>query len=121
MADSTKLLCLNCFVDGDPPDQTFPVEVPTTKSVGILKDLIKEKKSLRLKHVDASDLILNQVSLPVDDGLGEKLKRVELTPLNPVLPLLQAFRRVEVGHLHIVIQAPINGETPLVFSRRRSH
>jgi len=69
-SDPAQLLLLNCFILGDKPstsfkpNETFPVEVQKTKNVGILKDLIKEKKSHRLKHVDASDLILSQVSLP---------------------------------------------------------
>jgi hypothetical protein len=46
----------------------------------------------------------------VDDGLGENIKSVELTPLNPVLPLSQVFHRVEENRLHIVVQAPPQGE-----------
>jgi hypothetical protein len=73
--------------------------------------MIKEERAHCLKHVDASDLILSQVFLPLDDGLGEDLKSVELTSLNPILPLSQAFPRVEEKHLHVVFQAPTNGET----------
>ena len=56
-SDPAQLLLLNCFILGDKPstsfkpNETFPVEVQKTKNVGILKDLIKEKKSHRLKHV----------------------------------------------------------------------
>jgi hypothetical protein len=52
----TQHLCLNCFVDGDLPNHTFPVEILKSKNVGILKDLIKEKKAPYLDHVAASDL-----------------------------------------------------------------
>jgi len=93
----------------------FPVEVLKTKSVGILKKMIKEERSHRLKHADASDLILTQVSLPVDDGLGESLKDVELTPLNPILPLSQVFHRIEENRLHVVVQAPPKGKPISVF------
>jgi len=115
-SDPAQLLLLNCFILSDKPNvtfepnETFPIEVLKTKNVGILKDLIKEKKAHRLKHVDASDLILSQVSLTVDGGVGEILRSVEFTPLNPVLPLSQVFPRVEEKHLHIVVQAPTNGE-----------
>jgi hypothetical protein len=107
---------LNCFVLSDKPNETlkpnetFPIKIQKTENVGILKDLIKEKKAHRLKHVDASDLILSQVSLPVDNGLGENLRTMEFTPLNPVLPLTQVFPRVEEKHLHIIVQAPTNSE-----------
>jgi hypothetical protein len=50
MLPNSTQFCLNCFVEGDQLDQTFPVEVLKTKNVGILKDLIKQKK--------ASDLCL---------------------------------------------------------------
>jgi hypothetical protein len=107
---------LNCFILGDKPNETvkpnetFPVEVLKTKTIGILKKMIKEEKAHRLKHVDASDLILTKVSLSVDDHLGENLKGVELTPLNPVLPLSQVFPRVEENRLHLVVHAPHQGE-----------
>jgi hypothetical protein len=72
--------------------------------------MIKEEKAHRLKHVDASDLILTKVSLSVDDGLGENLKSIALTPLNPVLLLSQVFPRVEENRLHVVVQAPPQGK-----------
>ena len=90
-------------------NETFTVEVPKTKNVSILKKIIKEEKSHRLKHADASDLILSQVSLPVDDDLEENLKQVDHIPLNPILPLSQVFPRVETKRLHIVVQAPPKG------------
>ncbi|KIL56169.1 hypothetical protein M378DRAFT_201035 [Amanita muscaria Koide BX008] len=62
--DPTQFLSLNCFVlrVDEKPNQIFTVEIPKTKNVSILKDLIKKKKSRRLDHVDASDLILSQVT-----------------------------------------------------------
>jgi hypothetical protein len=88
----------------------FTVEIEKTKNVSILKDLIKEKKARLLSHVDASDLELTQVSLPVNDDLEGSLKKVEIVPLAPLLPLSQVFPHVEQNRLHIVVQAPTNGE-----------
>jgi hypothetical protein len=113
-SDPVQLLSLKCFLLGEKPHETFPVEVLKTKNVGILKGLIKEKNSHRLKHVDASDLILTQVSLAMDDGLGEFLKGIELTPLNPILSLSQALPHVEENRLRIVVQAPSKGKIILV-------
>src|SRR6266581_6626654 len=59
-------LSLNCFVLGGDSSEVFTVEILKTKNVSILKDLIKDKQPRRLNHVDASELILSQVSLPVD-------------------------------------------------------
>jgi hypothetical protein len=58
----TQLLCLNCFVDGDLPNHTCPVEILKSKNVGILKKVIKEERSHRFENVDASDLDLFLVS-----------------------------------------------------------
>ena len=86
-----------------------------SKSVNVLKDLIKKERSHRLNHVDAADLLLSQVSLLVDNDLKEGLKNVDLTPLMPLLPVSQAFPRVEENRLHIIVQAPTNGEAISVF------
>ncbi|KAM6503046.1 hypothetical protein JOM56_003023, partial [Amanita muscaria] len=104
--DPTQFLSLNCFVlrVDEKPNQIFTVEIPKTKNVSILKDLIKKKKSRRLDHVNASDLILSQVSLPVGDNLEESLKNVNLAPLKPLLPLSQVFPRVEANRLHVIVQ-----------------
>jgi len=113
--DPTQLFSLNCFVLGGDSSEVFTVEILKTKNVSILKDLIKEKQSHRLNHVDASELILNQVSLPVDDGLEERLKQVDLAPLKPLLPLSQVFPHVEENCLHIVVQAPTTSEPISLF------
>jgi len=110
VVDPAQLLSLNCFVLGDKPNEMFTVKVPKTDNVSILKKMIKEEKSPDLDHISASKLILTQVSLAVDDGLGEILKGIELTPLNPVLPLSQVFPRVEENHLHVIVQAPSKGK-----------
>ena len=90
--DSTQLLSLNCFILGDDLDRTFTVEIPKTKNVSILKDLIKKKKAPHLDHVAASDLDLWQVSFPIDNlhskkppTVGPKLRSNKL--LSDAFPL----------------------------------
>jgi hypothetical protein len=56
-------LSLNCFILGGDLSEVFMVE---TKNVGILKDLIKEKQSCHLNHVNALGLTIWKVSLPMD-------------------------------------------------------
>ena len=114
-----QLLSLNCFIlpiDGKPnPNQIFTVEILESKNVSILKRLIKEEQPHRLNHVDASELILSQVSLLVDNDLEESLKNVDLTPLKPLLPVSQVFPRVEENRLQVTVQVPTNGEPISVF------
>jgi hypothetical protein len=119
--DPTQLFSLNCFVlrVDERPNQIFTVKIPRSENVSILKDLIKEKQSPRLNHVVASELILSQVSLPVDDDLEESLKHVDLVPLKPLLQLSRVFPRVEENRLHIVVQAPTTGEPRFGLSSRR--
>ena len=74
----------------DDSSKVFVVEILKSKNVSILKDLMKEKRSHRLNHVAASELILSQVSLPVDNDLEKSLKNVDLTPLMPFLQLSQS-------------------------------
>jgi hypothetical protein len=113
--DPTQLLSLNCFVLGDDLLKVFTVEILKTDNVSLLRDVIKEKQSPRLNHVDASKLILSQVSLPVNGDLDKSLNNVDLAPLEPLLPLSQVFPLVEVNCLHVVVQAPTNGESISVF------
>jgi hypothetical protein len=119
LLDPTQLLSLNCFVLGDDLKKVFTVKINKTENVSILKDLIKEKKAPHLDHVDASDLNLWNVSISMDDDVDERLKNVNnLEPLKPLLPLSQVFSRVEESHLHILIQAPTNGELIWAVLRR---
>jgi hypothetical protein len=105
--DAIQLLSLNCLVLGDDLKKVFTVKIPKTKNVSILKDLIKEKKALRLNHVDASDLDLFQVK---DGDVDAILQNTNLEPLDPLLPLWQVFLCVEKNHLHIVVRTPSDGE-----------
>ncbi len=58
---------LNCLLlSEDPKRHVFTVEIPETKNVSILKELIKAKKARHLSQLDASDLILWKVRLPPD-------------------------------------------------------
>jgi hypothetical protein len=104
----TQLLCLNCFVDGDQPNQTFTVEVPKTKNVSILKDLIKEKKAPHLDHVAASDLDLFLVSKSfLIDDLASKQPPSNGSPLRPNKRLSSLFAGdLSDDDLHILVKAP---------------
>ena len=66
-------LQLSCLVLGDDSSQMFKVWIPETADVGDLKKLIKQEKANTFRNVDANDLNLHDVSLPIDDKLDEKL------------------------------------------------
>lgn len=108
---TSELLSLNYLLGDDlPASQIFTVEVGKTKTVGFLKDLIKEKQSHRLRHVDASDLTVWKVSLPVDaitpehtvDDIVEGCQE-----LRSVKKIASIFSEALVDeHVHILVRAP---------------
>ena len=61
--EAIRLISLNCLVLGDDPKRGFTVEIENTKSVSILRDLIKQKKSPSLNYIAASDLDLWKVDI----------------------------------------------------------
>jgi hypothetical protein len=48
-----SVITLNCWVLSDDPDRVFPAEIDREKSVGALKDVIKDKKQQILHGIDA--------------------------------------------------------------------
>ncbi|KAG1894527.1 uncharacterized protein F5891DRAFT_893524, partial [Suillus fuscotomentosus] len=61
-AVSSEPLHLNCIVLGDDPSHIFPINIAQTRTVGDLKDMIKDKKKRYFDHVDADSLKLWKVS-----------------------------------------------------------
>jgi len=102
-------LSLNCLVLGDDPKKWFTVEIDHNKNISILKGMIKGEKANLFKGVDASDLELFQVSIPIDDD-AYQLNESNREPLKSPLPLLQLFHRVEPNHLHVLVQVPKHSE-----------
>jgi hypothetical protein len=57
-----QLITLHCWVLSDGPDRVFPVEIDQEKSVGALKDAIKDKKKPAFDHIPADALDLWKVT-----------------------------------------------------------
>jgi hypothetical protein len=104
-----ELLSLNCVVLYD-WKKKFTVEIPKTKNVSILKDMIKEKNPHTLDRVDAKDLELFQVSIPEGDDAEETFRKVDRQPLNYLSLVSELFPVVERNCLHIVVQVRGKGE-----------
>jgi hypothetical protein len=111
---SARTLELNCLVLGNDPS-IFTVEIASSKTVSILKDMIKEKKQNEFKDVDADTLILWKVSIPDNDNLKQHLNTLELNESSELLRrstsrLLNVFKgELEEEHVHIVVQPPPTG------------
>lgn len=107
------LLELNCLVLGESHNEVFPVEIAPTKSVGSLKEVIKQKTIRLFNHIDAKDLRLWKVSEVVDDNLENNLETANLPgqrTLSTIDKLSQVFDLPVGDHLHIVVGRPAGGE-----------
>ena len=81
-----------------------------TESVGTLKRSIRDDNPESFRDVDARSLDLWKVSIPVNDGFKENVRKVELRDedaLSPVDRLSKVFSgQPEDGDLHIIVRSP---------------
>ena len=108
-------ITLNCLVNGESTNNVFPVDIDTgeNKLVGNLKEFIKEKKRNAFRSVDASDLTLWKVNIPVDDEEAladlalEDNEEEGVQKLNPTWKIRKAFPdEPKEKHVHIIIKRP---------------
>ena len=106
----SSTLNLNCLVLGDDASRVFPVEIANSKTVGDLRDAIKDKKRPAFDHVPADTLVLWKVSILVNRSLTQNLSNRTLgdeSSLLPVDELSEVFLNSPAQrHLHIVVSAP---------------
>jgi hypothetical protein len=109
-SEAQEVLVLNCFVLGDGINNTFPVEIARTKSVGILKEAIKTKKSPKFDYIPADQLVLWRVDITCDRSLQETIHDLGLTDegcLLPVKRLSDSFVHLpDPENVHIVMRRP---------------
>ena len=95
---------------GDDASHIFPVEIVDSKTVGDLRDAIKDKKRPTFDHVPADTLVLWKVSILVNRSLTENLSNRTLGNESSLLPmdeLSEVFSDSPAQrHLHIVVSAP---------------
>jgi hypothetical protein len=98
-------LSLNCCILGDA--RTFTVKIEKTDNVNILKKRIKEEKAFFFNGVDASDLEVWQVNIPVHGNFMETFEvfNPDGEPLSELDTLAEIFLdQLHAKHLHIVVQ-----------------
>ena len=104
------MLNLLCYVRGDKSQQTFEVEIDEAKSVGTLKEYIKEKNKPRFDHIPAFLLDLWNKPVPINSILKGTVDALQLVVddslysqeiLSDVLP-----SRLEKGTVYIIIDRP---------------
>ena len=112
---------LSCLVVGENPyENAFPVDINTNKvkTVGHLKDAIKEKLHPKFENVTANDIKLWKVDISPEENekldlvntklnvnIKEELGGVELLPLSKISKYFPSQPADE--HIHIIVQRPV--------------
>ena len=108
---------LNCFVHGATPaaDRIFPVVIARSRTVGTLKELIKQRKHPEFADLAADNLTLWGVSIPLDNNADNALKQLvlrdnEAKGIQKLLPAkrLSSYFSEELAeeHVHVIVQPP---------------
>ena len=69
---------IHCLVVGEDAANVFPVKISKSETVGILKEMIKEKKKPQFDDFAADTLVLWKVSIPDNDNLQQNLDTLNL-------------------------------------------
>ncbi|KAG9071583.1 hypothetical protein KI688_005796 [Linnemannia hyalina] len=103
---------LFCLVEGEATSNAFPVEIGSTKTIGDLKELIKTEKTNVFSDVDADQLTLWRVSIPITDEDDEVLivlnsfdEKKKLGPANRLSKVFPEDPPEET--IHIIVQHPL--------------
>ncbi|KAG1832011.1 hypothetical protein EV424DRAFT_78649 [Suillus variegatus] len=95
---SSTILELNCWLLDDSPKHIFPVNIESARTVGHLKDAIKDRARNRFGDIDAFVLHLWKVNININDvdlldtiRDQDSVKGGEL--LNPMVRLRKVFKR----------------------------
>ncbi|KAG0259089.1 hypothetical protein BGZ95_004795 [Linnemannia exigua] len=106
-------LTLLCLVDGEATSQVFPLTIPSSETVGELRKLIKAENAVDFTDVDAKNLTLWRVSIPIiedNDELPVLLNNVpdkERKKLGPATRLSKVFPEdLPEDTVHVIIQRP---------------
>ncbi|KAF9420892.1 hypothetical protein BGZ76_004035 [Entomortierella beljakovae] len=109
-----KQLIVFCLVDGEAALNAFSIEIDSTKTVDSLRDAIKAKKSNQFSEVDADQLALYHVNIPIavndDDEEGtpillDNISKPDINKLVATNKLTDVFHAtLPDNSIHIIIR-----------------
>lgn len=109
-----KSLHMFCLVDGDPISKAFPLAILSTETVGQLRNTIHLSKPIWFKDLEAEDLLLWSVSIPVVPAnknrpilLNEFDSAKELDPTDDVADVFSDTPPKKT--IHTIVQRPLPG------------
>ncbi|KAF8953043.1 hypothetical protein BGZ46_003310, partial [Entomortierella lignicola] len=110
----TQKIKLFCVLDGD--STAFPLNLASDDTIGDLKDSIHKKKSNALEGIDASDLLLWQVSIPIGSDEEEdkpiyledyKDEAKRIGPKHAATEISEVFGTAPAKKtIHVIVQRP---------------
>ncbi len=99
-------LKLNCLVLGH-RNNVFQITLAPSQRIAELEAGIKEKKKPAFDQVPASDLVLWEVSVRLDDKLKQNLESLTFVKEKRLFPPFKELGDIfspEDGYLHVVVQ-----------------
>ncbi|KAF9958522.1 hypothetical protein BGZ65_001377 [Modicella reniformis] len=115
---------LICIVNGCKSGEAFPVDIAAASTIGDLKTAIKRKENI-FKDVDAKDLALWKVSIPViavnknDTVTLASLPDGSMEELHPVDVLSDLFDdKLPKRSIHVLVRGPSPGSLEPILKRK---
>ncbi|KAF9197500.1 hypothetical protein BGZ49_002022 [Haplosporangium sp. Z 27] len=102
---------LFCIVNGEQASNAFPVKISSTETIGEFKNAIKREKPSAFKQIEASDLIIWRVSIPIDeDAVDEMIIAINIDSKKLLMAtgsLSKAFKDgIPEDTIHIIVERP---------------
>ncbi|KAG0348134.1 proteasome regulatory particle base subunit [Podila humilis] len=110
---TSNTLTLFCLVDGEATSNAFSVKIPPSDTIDDLKKLIKAEKPVDFEHIDANNLTLSRVSIPITKNDSEvpilfnNIAQEKKEKLHPADDLSDIFdEKPPKKTIHIIVQRP---------------
>ena len=108
---TTELVSLVCLIDGESTENAFVVDIESNKTVSHLREKIWEKNSQIFKNIDAAELILWAVSIPIgDDSPQPNLEELNSGDKKKPFPgeeMQEAFPEpLPKKYIHVIVKPP---------------
>ncbi|KAF9177920.1 hypothetical protein BGZ51_008283, partial [Haplosporangium sp. Z 767] len=69
---AANTLTLFCVISGELASNVFSVKISSDKTVGHLKNAIREKNPNKFRHIAANNLVLWRAAIPIDENAGDE-------------------------------------------------
>ncbi|KAF9389902.1 hypothetical protein CPB97_010415 [Podila verticillata] len=105
-------MSLFCLVDGEATSSAFSVKISSSDTVDDVKDLIKAKNSIAFSDIDANELTLWRVSIPITKDnvapiLLDSVADMDKLELSPATRLSRVFpEELPEEIVHIIVKRP---------------